>query len=531
MMEEKTNTTHLTSTSLQRAEARVLSCEDPHNHLKRAIDHSYAARALKAVLEGDVHALQECFSKVGRVSSDIAVACLMGRHRRLGMHSQFRKIPNYVIRHILSILGSPFDLLNDHVNVVNRHVLNDHSVVNSDGSISVSRVGHNTMTTHVHYCGVIFRSNRRMLAKGWLPSSAAEQVDKKDAGAGAGSGIVAKIFLEDEIFGHTGIPKVLASSSRFATQYKLHEVLPPLHILDQCYREDTIDWAQHDENSKMQKAIEHLSSRILQEVGLKQSAEVIRRVVDGDSLLHISSRIVYNLNLKKQAYNDKAMEQNLSNHLHTRDYLASQSPRISFNSLQEMPKDWKSTLSRYGQVPRGAKVVVGEKNAPTTGCYAASLDMLMKPMEYQGIITHVDLQLGKALPAGSEILIAACECENPNAEETEMRYSVVRLAVINNICMNPTFELSRASLLGQYMITEEQHCKLQEPLHVKKNEYLCLMNRNGPLNLTCSLGDTRRRRLLPNVMSLWVEGKLLPFHQNEVKRGAVGWKAEVEISS
>ena len=69
------------------------------------------------------------------MSSDIAVACLMGRHRRLGMHSQFRKIPNYVIRHILSILGSPFDLLNDHVNVVNRHVLNDHSVVNSDGSI------------------------------------------------------------------------------------------------------------------------------------------------------------------------------------------------------------------------------------------------------------------------------------------------------------------------------------------------------------------------------------------------------------
>ena len=38
--------------------------------LKHAIDHAYAARALKAVLESNLAMLQESFKQVGRVHSD-----------------------------------------------------------------------------------------------------------------------------------------------------------------------------------------------------------------------------------------------------------------------------------------------------------------------------------------------------------------------------------------------------------------------------------------------------------------------------
>ena len=107
-----TDSAHM-ATCLQRAEQRWRSEQDSNGYLNHAIDAAYAARALKAVLDSNLTMLEQCFKKVGRVPPSIAVACLMARHRRLGAHSPMKVVPNFVIRYILSILGAPFDLLND----------------------------------------------------------------------------------------------------------------------------------------------------------------------------------------------------------------------------------------------------------------------------------------------------------------------------------------------------------------------------------------------------------------------------------
>ena len=69
--------------------------------MKHAVDHYYASVALKAVLDSNLPVLKQCFAKVGKVPSSIAVACLMARHKRLGAKSCMRKIPNFIIRYIL----------------------------------------------------------------------------------------------------------------------------------------------------------------------------------------------------------------------------------------------------------------------------------------------------------------------------------------------------------------------------------------------------------------------------------------------
>ena len=87
------------------------------------------------------------------------------------------------------------------------------------------------------------------------------------------------------------------------------------------------------------------------------------------------------------------------------------------------------------------------------------------------------------------------------------------------------------------MVTEEQTCVLVPPLVVRKGEFVCLFNKNGTaLNLTCGLGDSQRRRLLPFALSRWAvgsvsKGAVVPFDQNQIKKGCVGWRAEVEITS
>ena len=66
--------------------------------------------------------------------------------------------------------------------------------------------------------------------------------------------------------------------------------------------------------------------------------------------------------------------------------------------------------------------------------------------------------------------------------------------------VDQTFVKSRMSLKGCYEVTEVQRCQVKPPLDIHKDEYLlCLVNVSGrSLQLTCSLGKTPRRRLMPN---------------------------------
>ena len=68
--------------------------------------------------------------------------------------------------------------------------------------------------------------------------------------------------------------------------------------------------------------------------------------------------------------------------------------------------------------------------------------------------------------------------------------------------VDPTFVKSRMPLKGCYEVTEVQRCQVKPPLDIHKDEYLCLVNVSGrSLQLTCSLGKTPRRRLMPRTIS------------------------------
>ena len=103
--------------------------------------------------------------------------------------------------------------------------------------------------------------------------------------------------------------------------------------------------------------------------------------------------------------------------------------------------------------------------------------------------------------------------------------------------VDPTFVKSRMSLKGCYEVTEVQRCQVKPPLDIHKDEYLlCLVNVSGrSLQLTCSLGKTPRRRLMPNDLfckdGVIKSGWKLPFQTNNVvKECSVGWNCELHIA-
>ena len=102
--------------------------------------------------------------------------------------------------------------------------------------------------------------------------------------------------------------------------------------------------------------------------------------------------------------------------------------------------------------------------------------------------------------------------------------------------VDPTFVKSKMSLKGCYEVTEVQRCQVKPPLDIHKDEYLCLVNVSGrSLQLTCSLGKTPRRRLMPNDLfckdGVIKSGWKLPFQTNTVvKECSVGWNCELHIA-
>ena len=582
------------ATCLQRAEQRWGSEQDSNSYLNHAIDAAYAARALKAVLDSNLTMLEQCFRKVGRVPPSIAVACLMARHRRLGAHSPMKVVPNFVIRYILSILGAPFDLLNDKLYCVQHHITDDwdtdkqtrqgESKAQHQHSATAAAAWSGTYQKQcsankfeytLHYCGVTFQKTTNgvgHVSGSWIPMTVGPPklndvvYDDDDNGQEWRRNMLSQIVLEDQVLMSTGLGEAFPDKV-------VSDSLPDLQKLEQAFRSNSfyvngeclVDYEKdvvvhpngsvllnggrrlaHQRQRERRRAINLVKQNIHDEFALKATAADL--IVHGDTLLHVASRMVKETPPKastKTVHQTKAFYTKNNQRQDIVDYLASLSPLIQMNSKHELPKHWKATLTKQHKregktvvVPKGAKFIVGDHDCfPNTGCYAAGLDMLMAPMEYNGTVARVSFQLGKPLVEGSELMVCSCKHDNEGqtTEEKDMVYSVVRSSQVLGVVVDPVFTESRKSLHGAYAITAVQTCALSPVLEVQQGEFLCILNTKGSLNFTCGLGNTVRRRLLPNCLTHWSLATAihnqLPFHQNETKQSCVGWKTEVDISS
>jgi hypothetical protein len=518
--------------------------------MKHAVDHYYASVALKAVLDSNLPVLKQCFAKVGKVPSSIAVACLMARHKRLGAKSCMRKIPNFIIRYILSILGAPFDLLNDSLWRVDEHLTqsdemrklkkqagewNEEDDMNESKTLTVVKHRKSSTQRHtLHFCGVTFLKSYH--CNGWLamtdgpPKKYGVYYDGDDEWCW---NMISQIFLNDDILMNTKL------GNAFPNKCVKNCLLPLKQVEEMLRHNKYCDFKSNggaQENIRESKrAFQILIEKLNQHITLSD-AKIRKWLVNGDTLFHVASRMVV-----VDEWGTTKIEKNQRREK-VRNYLASLSPRMSLNSKYQLPKNWKNTLiaqskrdGKDGYAPRGAKFIVGDHSSfPSTGCYAASLDMLMKPMEFNGLIKNITLLFGKTLNCDSEFILCSCKIDNPLEEDEKlMKYSIINVSQITNIDLNPPFYEVRKSLKGSYMVTEEQICDVSPVLFVNEGEYLCLINKNGGLNLTCGLGATKRRRLLPSALQYWSieDTKSIPFTQNQIKESSVGWKTEVEINA
>ena len=508
-------------TCIQRAEQRLITSDDPRGALKQALNYAYAARSLKAVLEGDLLMLKESFHKVGKVFPEIAVACLMARHKRLGANSTMRNIPNFVIRHILSILGAPFDMLNAQIRLEHRHCTTDE---NEDTPNEKRQA--NKSSINLHYCGIEWLYHHQMCCE-FIPSKDGPKPKQNESSSTVleleepgewNYGMIPQLFLKDE---------TLMNLTNF-------NLLRPLRLLAKGYKEDVFDYNAIQDYSRSQfplkiHAMRCLSTCISKEVGIgRKKSDILKYVVDGDTLFHVACRLVAR-NVGKSKQNDDLPKSN--KFIQVRDFLAALAPKLIMNAKHEMPIDWELSKNKYGRFSAGAKFTAGDTYFPSTGCYAASCDLLMEPLKYNGRIFEISMLLGKCLNEKSEIILCSCKCLNIDASEEFQKYVVTRSSKVIGIDLDPTFIESRKSLSGAYMVTDVQKGKLQPPLEVVADEYLCLINKYGSLNVTCSLGTARRRRLLPNVTNTmkWEDDELLPFKDNFVKKSCVGWNCSINI--
>lgn len=459
------------------APARARLRDHPTSELALAVSLAYASLALRATVRGELHALQDACRRVGRAPTDVAVALLMGRHPRLGAHSPLLRVPGFLMRYILSILGAPFDLLNDRL-----------TVSKFRGSVSIG------------FCGVTWR--RRSInpqrhhdthCDVWLPNA---QGPCRIQDSGAVGGVVRSMFPrpppDDESWDPEDSLQAQIFGGEAGSGGTIHE-----------YRRNKRHWKE------------------CCAAALGVTDNLATRITHGDTLLHVACRIV-NCSSEHEA---------------VARWLAARACRLVRNAHGELPHkvvDFlppKSTLMTTGvSIPCG-----DHKSFPSTGAYAACADLLADPVDRPvgslGWVHDVTVLLGKPLPPDTTSFeLCACKRVDGGGDDGEGEgenpptFVVTAISTCHGLVPHPAFQENRG-----YLLTDEQTLRVTPPLRVPGGSHLALVNRRGSLNITCALGATKRHRVvatsLPELGTICVGATLQCGGE---KKACCGWRCCVE---
>ncbi len=470
------------------ADARAALRARPTAELALAVALADAARALRAAVHGDLAELTDAARHVGRAPTASAVALLMGRHPRLGARSPLRRVPEFVMRYILSILGAPFDLLNDRL-----------TVRKYSGSVSVG------------FCGVTWRID---LVHGgsWIPNA---QGPLRAASGGAGG-----------VRSTRPPPPPHHDSGRDPQDSQQAQLIGGGRPGGTRH--------EYDRNRRRWKKC------CAAALGVADNLATL--VTHGDTLLHVACRVAGGARGSGDAGD---------NHRAVARWLAGRACRLVRNAHGELPRDVAGFLpARSTLMTTGVATPVGDprKSFPSTGAFAACADLLADPVDRPagsvGWVHDVTVLLGKPLPAGTNTLVL-CACtrveagvvartENKNdddgvADDKDERppatFVVTAVSTCRGLEPRPAFQQNRG-----YLLTDEQTLRVTPPLRVPGGCHLALVNPRGSLNITCGLGSTKRHRVvaasLPDLTAALRVGGALPCGGE--RKGCCGWRCSVQ---